>query len=129
MPCIWHRIPKGRALSLRLPPTHSKAHLSQVRASGGHYHSSLVIVSSTSSPSSGAWEPSSSEKTKKLHFDTQNFSLLAKSQRLAAKNPTPVAVEKRLGLHHVPQRDPKLPGAEKGPKTQVPPAGFLRSGD
>lgn len=39
-----------------------------------------------------------------------------------------MAVEKRLGLHHVPQRDPKLPGAEKGPKTQVPPAGFLRPG-
>lgn len=39
-----------------------------------------------------------------------------------------MAVEKRLGLHHVPQRDTKLPGAEKGPKTQVPPAGFLRPG-
>ncbi|XP_040100251.1 basic salivary proline-rich protein 1-like [Oryx dammah] len=50
------------------------------------------------------------------------------SPSVPQRNPTPVAVEKRLGLHHVPQRDPKLPGAEKGPKTQVPPAGFLRPG-
>lgn len=59
---------------------------------------------------------------------THRISHFSPSPSVPQRNPTPVAVEKRLRLHHVPQRDPKLPGAEKGPKTQVPPAGFLRPG-
>lgn len=57
---------------------------------------------------------------------THRISHFSPSPSVSQRNPTPVAVEKRGWVPHVPQRDPKLPGAEKGPKTVLPRASQVR---